>query len=72
VLAAGDGTPLAEDRNRLVTTGDRTQHPELALARWAAADMLVQERARLAWTDSCAAAVLHALEQQIVRTDPQR
>jgi tRNA(Arg) A34 adenosine deaminase TadA len=46
VLAAGDGTPLAEDRNRVVTTGDRTRHPEFALARWAAVNMAVQERAR--------------------------
>jgi tRNA(Arg) A34 adenosine deaminase TadA len=46
VLAAGDGTPLAEDRNRVVTTGDRTRHPEFALARWAAENMPVQERAR--------------------------
>jgi tRNA(Arg) A34 adenosine deaminase TadA len=46
VLASGDGTPLAEDRNRVVTTGDRTRHPEFALARWAAENMPVQERAR--------------------------
>ncbi len=46
VLAAGDGTLLAEDRNRVVTTGDRTRHPEFALARWAAENMPVQERVR--------------------------
>jgi tRNA(Arg) A34 adenosine deaminase TadA len=46
VLAAGDGTLLAEDRNRVVTTGDRTRHPEFALARWAAENMPVQDRAR--------------------------
>jgi tRNA(Arg) A34 adenosine deaminase TadA len=46
VLAAGDGTFLAEDRNRVVTTGDRTRHPEFALARCAAQNMPVQERAR--------------------------
>ncbi|HET8600892.1 MAG TPA: nucleoside deaminase [Segeticoccus sp.] len=36
VLVAADGTGLAEDRNRVVATGDRTRHPEFALARWAA------------------------------------
>lgn len=45
VLAAADGSRLAEDRNRVVTTGDRTQHPEFALARWAAAHMTPDERA---------------------------
>jgi tRNA(Arg) A34 adenosine deaminase TadA len=45
VLSAEDGTSLAEDRNRVVTTGDRTRHPEFALARWAAQNMPVQERA---------------------------
>ncbi len=46
VLAAGDGTLLAEDRNRVTSTGDRTRHPEFALARWAAENLPVQERAR--------------------------
>ncbi|MFF9624687.1 nucleoside deaminase [Streptomyces griseosporeus] len=44
VLVGGDGTVLAEDRNR-VAGGDRTQHPEFALARWAAARLTPQERA---------------------------
>ena len=44
VLVAADGTQLAEERNR-VAGGDRTQHPELALARWAAANMTPDERA---------------------------
>ena len=44
VLVAADGTALAEDRNR-VGGGDRTQHPEFALARWAAANMTPEERA---------------------------
>ena len=43
VLAAADGTVLAEDRNR-IGSGDRTQHPEFALARWAAANMSADER----------------------------
>ncbi len=46
VLVAADGTRLAEDHNRVVVTGDRTRHPELALARWAAANMAPEERAR--------------------------
>lgn len=44
VLVAADGTVLAEDRNR-VGAGDATQHPEFALARWAAANMTPRERA---------------------------
>lgn len=44
VLAAADGTVLAEDRNR-VALGDLTQHPEFALARWSAAHMTAAERA---------------------------
>ena len=45
VLVAADGTVLAEDRNREVTTGDPTRHPEFALARWAATNMTPPERA---------------------------
>jgi tRNA(Arg) A34 adenosine deaminase TadA len=45
VLVAADGTVLAEDRNREVTTGDPTRHPELALARWAATNMTPPNRA---------------------------
>ena len=45
VLVAANGTGLAEDRNREVTEGDPTRHPEFALARWAAANMTPQERA---------------------------
>ena len=44
VLVAGDGTVLGEDHNR-VASGDRTRHPEFALARWAAANMSPQQRA---------------------------
>ncbi|CAA9471660.1 MAG: Uncharacterized cytidine deaminase-like protein SCO7258 [uncultured Solirubrobacteraceae bacterium] len=46
VLVAEDGARLAEDRNRVVLTGDRTRHPEFALARWAAENMTLEERAR--------------------------
>jgi tRNA(Arg) A34 adenosine deaminase TadA len=45
VLVAADGTVLSEDRNREVTTGDATRHPEFALARWAAMNMTPSERA---------------------------
>jgi tRNA(Arg) A34 adenosine deaminase TadA len=45
VLVAADGTVLAEDRNREVTAGDATRHPEFALAQWAAVNMAPQERA---------------------------
>jgi tRNA(Arg) A34 adenosine deaminase TadA len=45
VLVAADGTVLAEDRNRDVSAGDRTRHPEFELARWAAVQMTAEERA---------------------------
>jgi tRNA(Arg) A34 adenosine deaminase TadA len=45
VLVAADGAVLAEDRNREVTAGDPTRHPEFELARWAAANMTPRERA---------------------------
>lgn len=45
VLVAADGSVLAEDRNR-VSGGDRTRHPEFALARWAAEHIAPADRAR--------------------------
>ena len=45
VLVDADGTVLAEGRNRVVETGDATQHPELELARWAAAHLTPEQRA---------------------------
>jgi tRNA(Arg) A34 adenosine deaminase TadA len=45
VLVAADGTVLAEDRNRELTAGDATRHPEFALARWAATNMTPPDRA---------------------------
>ena len=45
MLAAGDGRVLAEERNRENSAGDATRHPEIDLARWAAANMTAQERA---------------------------
>lgn len=44
VLVAADGTVLKEDRNR-VSGGDRTRHPELWLAQWAAANRAPEDRA---------------------------
>ena len=45
VLVTANGTVAAEDRNREVTAGDPTRHPEFALARWAATNMSPRERA---------------------------
>ncbi len=44
VLVAGDGTVLAEDHNR-VASGDRTRHPEFALARWSTSRLTPDQRA---------------------------
>ena len=45
VLVGGAGDVLAEDRNRETSERDQTRHPELALARWAAAHLDAEERA---------------------------
>lgn len=44
VLVSGKGEVLFEDHNH-VAGGDHTQHPEFAIARWAANNMRPQERA---------------------------
>ena len=44
VLVSSDGRELFADRNR-VSGGDRTQHPEFAIARWAAANLTPEQRA---------------------------
>ncbi|XHX75805.1 MAG: nucleoside deaminase [Stenomitos frigidus ULC029] len=44
VLVGADGTVLAEAYNH-VASGDQTQHPEFALARWAATNMTPAARA---------------------------
>lgn len=44
LLVSGAGEVLAEDRNR-VSGGDRTRHPELALALWAVEHLPPEERA---------------------------
>ncbi|BAT58496.1 guanine deaminase [Variibacter gotjawalensis] len=43
VLVSAEGRVLQEDRNR-TGGGDNTQHPEFALARWAANNMTPQAR----------------------------
>jgi tRNA(Arg) A34 adenosine deaminase TadA len=45
VLVAADGTVLAEVRNRVASAADPTRHPEFELARWAAANLALAERA---------------------------
>ena len=44
VLVGGNGQVLFEDHN-WTSTGDETRHPEIDIARWAAANMSVDERA---------------------------
>ncbi|WP_326829212.1 nucleoside deaminase [Streptosporangium sp. NBC_01810] len=64
VLADPTGEVLLEERNR-VNAVDRTRHPELAIVRWAAANLSPEERAAVTVYTSgehcpmCAAA--HAL-----------
>jgi len=43
VLVSASGEVLAEDHNH-VAGGDHTEHPEFALARWAARNMTLEER----------------------------
>jgi tRNA(Arg) A34 adenosine deaminase TadA len=44
VLVSAEGQVLFEDHNR-IGGGDHTRHPEFAIARWAAKNMGLQERA---------------------------
>ncbi len=44
LLVGPDGAVLCEDRNR-VAGGDATQHPEFAIARWAATHLSPEDRA---------------------------
>jgi len=52
VLVGANGSRLAEGRNRVVATGDQTQHPGIELARWAAQHLSPTERAARS-TASC-------------------
>lgn len=45
VLVSGEGEVLFEDHNH-VAGGDHTQHPEFAIARWAANNMTAEERSK--------------------------
>lgn len=45
VLVSAEGEVLFEDHNH-VAGGDHTQHPEFAIARWAANNMAPEDRAR--------------------------
>ena len=45
ILVSADGKVLMEDHNQ-VASGDHTQHPEFALARWAATNMTPEERSQ--------------------------
>lgn len=45
ILVSATGEVLFEDHNH-VAGGDHTQHPEFAIARWAAQNISVEERAK--------------------------
>ena len=45
VLVSANGEVLFEDHNH-VAGGDHTQHPEFAIARWAANNMVTEERSK--------------------------
>ncbi|SEP53228.1 nucleoside deaminase [Amycolatopsis saalfeldensis] len=53
LLAAPDGTVLAEARNTSVTDRDITAHPELKLARWAARELDAATAAKTTMYTSC-------------------
>ncbi|ANU26937.1 nucleoside deaminase [Planococcus versutus] len=45
ILVSAGGTVLFEDHNH-VAGGDHTQHPEFAIARWAATNVPLEERSK--------------------------
>ncbi|MDQ0892873.1 deaminase [Agromyces ramosus] len=45
VLVDADGVQRFADRNREVSTGDETRHPELEIVRWAVTHLTAHERA---------------------------
>ncbi|MFI1653576.1 nucleoside deaminase [Streptomyces sp. NPDC020472] len=53
LLAAPDGTVLAEERNTTLTDRDITAHPELKLARWAARELDPATAAKTTMYTSC-------------------
>lgn len=46
LLVSAEGKILYEARNEVVTTGDQTRYPEFVIARWAAAHMKPEDRAK--------------------------
>ncbi|MBD8606339.1 nucleoside deaminase [Aeromicrobium sp. CFBP 8757] len=53
LLAAPDGSVLAEDHSTARSTGDETAHPELKLAMWAARELTPAEAADVTMFTSC-------------------
>lgn len=53
LLAAPDGTVLAEEHNTTLTDKDITAHPELKLARWAARELAPATAAGTTMYTSC-------------------
>ncbi|AJF69267.1 nucleoside deaminase [Streptomyces vietnamensis] len=53
LLAAPDGTVLAEEHNTTLTDRDITAHPELKLARWAARELAPATAAETTMYTSC-------------------
>jgi tRNA(Arg) A34 adenosine deaminase TadA len=53
LLAGGDGRVLIEAHNTVRRDNDITAHPELKLARWAAAELKPEEAARTTMYTSC-------------------
>ncbi|CAN3981037.1 nucleoside deaminase [Kitasatospora purpeofusca] len=53
LLAAPDGTVLAEERNTTRTDRDLTAHPELKLARWAGRELDLDAASRTTLYTSC-------------------
>ena len=53
LLVDRDGKVIAEDENTVLTDGDITAHPELKLARWAAAELDPESAAGTTMYTSC-------------------
>ncbi|ONI69097.1 tRNA-specific adenosine deaminase [Kribbella sp. ALI-6-A] len=53
LLVGPDGTVLAEDHNTSITENDISAHPELKLARWAAANLDAETAAGTTMYTSC-------------------
>ncbi|RIJ70507.1 nucleoside deaminase [Nakamurella silvestris] len=53
LLVDAEGTVLAEDQNTTISDNDITAHPELKLARWAAANLTPKSAATTTMYTSC-------------------